>query len=72
MSTKVSRVLSALTLGDELTAKQISNLYKVSKPRDLILSLRKQGYPINLVSRGKLNKYTFSSEKSVSTYTIGH
>lgn len=77
MNTSVDRLFNALTTGEELTAKQISSRFGLSNPRDAVHSIRRGGYPVNLVETKDTNgrtklKYTMDTTKpSVSSYTVG-
>lgn len=77
MNTGVNRLFTALTSGEELTAKQISSRFGIQNPRDAVYSIRKNGYPVNLVESKDTNgrvklKYTMNTDRpSVSSYTVG-
>lgn len=60
-----SRVLDALSKGEELTAKQISSRYSVVSPRGVISDLRKDGYAIYL------NERTNSKGRTTRKYRLG-
>lgn len=49
--TQATKVASALSLGEELTAKQISARYGVKNVRAVISKLRTEGYSIYLNKR---------------------
>ena len=46
MTTKTSKVLTALRNGEELTGKQIESRFGVGNARATVSALRMQGYPI--------------------------
>ena len=59
------RVITALTNGEELTAKQITARYGVKNPRALVSGLRMKGFPIYL------NKRTNGFGNTYSKYRMG-
>lgn len=64
--TKTARLLEALQKGAELTAKQITQRYKLSNPTATISSLRlKGGFAIYL------NQHTDDRGRQVSKYRLG-
>lgn len=46
---KPYRLLAALRRGEQLTAKQISTRFRAANPRDVVYSLRNEGFNINLI-----------------------
>jgi len=46
MTTKTTKVLTALRNGEELTGKQIESRFGVGNARATVSALRMQGYPI--------------------------
>jgi hypothetical protein len=73
MDSAVQKVFNALKSGEELTAKQITSRFKLTNPRDAVYKLRREGYPVNLVRRGKqTRKYVLNNtELADSTYMVG-
>lgn len=59
------RVITALTKGEELTAKQMTARYGVKNPRALVSGLRMKGFPIYL------NKRTNGFGNTYSKYRLG-
>ena len=57
----VSKVLTALQSGKELTAKQIASRFRVANPHHTIYVLRNEGYQISLVT-GKNNTLRYVLE----------
>ena len=67
MNTAIGKVFNALVVeGRELTAKQISTLYNVSNPHDIVYNLRMEGFSIYLNNRRdtkgrRTQKYRFGN-----------
>jgi len=59
-SSAINKLHTALVNGQELTAKQITQRYKVANPRDLVYRLRQEGLNIvletNVTSKGKVTR----------------
>jgi len=49
--TKTDRVLSALTSGEELTAKQIKSRFGAGNPHEIVRQLRLKGFAVHSNSR---------------------
>jgi hypothetical protein len=64
VNTKVSRVLNALSKGQELSAKQISSRFGLANPHDAIYKLREKGYSVDLY------EYTDSRNKITYKYAL--
>ena len=64
-TTKTSKVLAALSNGEELTGKQISARFGVGNPRALVSSMRMNGYPVYL------NERTDTKGRVKSKYRLG-
>ena len=62
--TQKTRILTSLEAGKELTAKQISSLYKVASPTKVISNLRREGHKI------QLKKHTDSRGRVTSKYHL--
>lgn len=60
-----TRLLNALTSGEELTARQIEVRYGVASGRGLVHSLRSQGYAVYL------NRRTNSKGETTLKYRLG-
>jgi biotin operon repressor len=62
-SSAVDRTLDTLMDGTMLSAKQIASRFGVANPYDVIHSLRREGYNIELVrgSGRRVNKYVLAA-----------
>jgi hypothetical protein len=50
ITSKATRLYTALRNGAELTSKQIASRFRVANPYDVIHTLRNEGFAINLVT----------------------
>lgn len=64
-TSKQSKVLSALTAGEALTAKQIEARFGVGNARSTVSALRMKGYPIFL------NSHKDTKGRQTQKYRIG-
>jgi len=64
-TTKTSKVLAALSSGEELTGKQISARFGVGNPRAMVSSMRMNGYPVYA------NQRTDSKGRVKTKYRLG-
>ena len=72
-----TRVLDLLLDGEEITPRQLAARFSVANPRDIVRSIRRAGYPVNLVerqdSKGRLTRwYTLvDTSPSITSYAVG-
>jgi hypothetical protein len=72
-----TRVLDLLLSGSEITPKQLAARFSVANPRDIVRSIRRAGYPVNLVERqdtkGRVTRWysMVDASPSVTSYAVG-
>jgi hypothetical protein len=62
--TQKKRILTSLSSGKELSAKQLTSLYKIASPTKVISTLRAEGHKI------QLKKHTDRSGRTTSKYHL--